>query len=715
MTMTAQKMINYFSLLTPKTIREQRPGYWGDADMVDVPVHFEEAEDEERELAAIELMLHSPELSDDVDYHYFYEAIHERLYERQEYIAAIRWLHAGILYTEQHENGQARGKFCHYLVHNYLHTGNFDVGVGISTRTQLSTPATAWDLFLLGINLAEVGLTTLAVEVAERCQSLAEAQESEEQPGGFTPEEYHGEILSIVEEYKSEQPNQFDRTDEVRPDIVQAFREVLYTDNTPKQEGYTAPLDQLVTATDDAYQTFAADLLQPKPVMGWVFAPELIRMACDDALVDGPAVGRALDILCQLQADNAAMTTEIAAWIEKADVHWKTTLHSPFIGKVAGFTNDELVGMAQEKEYDVVLRLNAAKALMERMKHDLAPADQVMPLLRMLLTNPETRTPVAEDELTGFLIGAILDYGLKELYPEMEAAFVEDRVAPDIISLDYVQEEFDMPLTETEPRQEDGLYLLLECKVCERQREHFVQYITHDLGTPEREEEGNFSKYGPYIMDREIVCPKCGTVDLYEVSPMSLFKITGRNAEDNPRLQEIECAAMYQSMNPMDAIEKYREMIAEEPELAYNYRRMGSVFRILHRGRDAVEAYRIAYDLEPDSGEGVIFHAMVEHDFGSRRRALELYNQALSMYDKGVLSRVMPSLEARMVTQIARRGIRKLKKREPSPFSIEEFVLREEDGKILPPGPPDEKKKSKTEDGSSDSTPKKRKKRKKRR
>ena len=107
---------------------------------------------------------------------------------------------------------------------------------------------------------------------------------------------------------------------------------------------------------------------------------------------------------------------------------------------------------------------------------------------------------------------------------------------------------------------------------------------------------------------------------------------------------------------------------------------------------------------------------MVEHDFGSRRRALELYNQALSMYDKGLLSRVMPSLEARMVTQIARRGVRRLKKRESSPFSIEEFVLREEDGKILPPGPPDEKdKKSKTEDGSSDSRPKKRKKRKKRR
>ena len=86
-----------------------------------------------------------------------------------------------------------------------------------------------------------------------------------------------------------------------------------------------------------------------------------------------------------------------------------------------------------------------------------------------MLTRPQADT-ASEETITGFLIGDALDTQARKLYPEIERAFIEDRVDTAVISSREVQDHWGLLPVPVPERRDDGIYLRLRCTVCNRIR-----------------------------------------------------------------------------------------------------------------------------------------------------------------------------------------------------------------------------------------------------
>jgi hypothetical protein len=316
--------------------------------------------------------------------------------------------------------------------------------------------------------------------------------------------------------------------------------------------------------------------------------------------------------------------------------------------------------------------------------------------MRALLTRPEAYE-AAEETFIGFLIAGIEDLGAKELYPEIEAAFAEDRVDPTIIDLQDVQESFGMHVSQWPKPREDGLTLRLRCKDCGRVRQHFVQHVTIDSITQEKATAEEAVKYAPYIMDREIICPKCGARDQYELSAESILQLMmptggleGLGAifggqehtpewKLNPRVEVVGSMVFDRPMHPLEGLERYRKLITADPQNVTLYYRMGTLLRTIHRYPQALEAFRTGYEHGTDNPEFILHRAMAEHDFGDRALAEAFYEETIVQLER------QPSGDPYNfeLAQTARRGQRLLKHNKKSPWQPELFKQKSS-GKAKP-------------------------------
>ena len=308
----------------------------------------------------------------------------------------------------------------------------------------------------------------------------------------------------------------------------------------------------------------------------------------------------------------------------------------------------------------------------------------------MILTRPEADT-AGEETIVGFLIGDALDLEARELYPEIERAFVEDRVDTAVISPLSVQRRWGRLPAPEPKRREDGLYLRLRCTVCDRIREHFVQNVILDLNTLEQQKNEKPVVYEPYVMDREIVCPKCGAVDHYAMTPMAhlallvsankLDNLTAllagkKSASDlplNPRLHPVRSTVFGQPMHPLAGLEEYRRRIAANPTDARLFIRMGTLLRTLYRYSTALEAHRHAYAQDPNDSEIALTRGFSEHDFGDPSLAKELYERVLTLElkGKGNWGITQPGTFA----SAAAEGLDLLKRRQPSAKALPAYDL----------------------------------------
>jgi tetratricopeptide (TPR) repeat protein len=199
-------------------------------------------------------------------------------------------------------------------------------------------------------------------------------------------------------------------------------------------------------------------------------------------------------------------------------------------------------------------------------------------------------------------------------------------------------------------RRQDGLYLPLVCKDCGRQREHFTAYILADINALADAEPN--PKYGAHILDHEVVCPKCGAVDRYELTPVAHLRIAGPDAiatiireelgektkpfNSNPRVLYFRSVVFGEPMHPLEGLDKYRAQIAANPGDALLHSRMGSLLRILMRYEEALKALRHAYQLAPDDPEVIIRLAYSEHDFGDREAACNCIKNHRSQLNQGI-------------------------------------------------------------------------------
>ncbi|MBV7331681.1 hypothetical protein KFU94_26310 [Chloroflexi bacterium TSY] len=96
------KTVRYFDSLSVTEINAQRPGAWGDYELLDVVHHFSEQKDDEREEAVRILLLRSPEVSEMILYSELYWEQMEGMRWRGDYSNALKWAYAGFAYGAQH-------------------------------------------------------------------------------------------------------------------------------------------------------------------------------------------------------------------------------------------------------------------------------------------------------------------------------------------------------------------------------------------------------------------------------------------------------------------------------------------------------------------------------------------------------------------------------------------------------------------------------------
>ncbi|MEM7532500.1 MAG: hypothetical protein AAF639_10005 [Chloroflexota bacterium] len=657
-------LITHYASLSVDEIRSERAGQHLDNDLLDVWDYFDDEDDIDRSIAILELVLQSPEIDSELHYDELYDSLVGYLVKQGDVQGALRWGHMGVAYSLKSPDLLYPQAY-RSLAQVYLASGDFDTALAMMTRNLQSEPEDTLNHHLLGSHLPYYGLASLAVEVLDRGIVLSQAESHLDflvLPQGFDDLHQHAITVSNNEE---------SRMSEISPDVLQAFREALALTQRPNDSyrNYLAPVDQVITGTDGAYQTVAEAILDPASNLGKVLAPDLLRICYEHDFTGKPAIGRALDLLRQLQANNIVALDWLAEWLETADADWLQTCYSQYIGKTGGYTHDELIAIAQGTGPSNNVRDYAVRALLERMQEDVVPTDEVITLLRHLLTRPEAGETVEEEQFIAYLISQIAEAKLIELYPEIEAAFNESRVDVRFASLAFAQERLGMPVTA--PRgghKDDAFYLPLTCTVCGRQRPHHVQHITVDDVIRDQQVDQVGADYDGYTMDREITCPKCGAHDQYKLSyegkvMLELYGFMPWRNEEEGRLVEsrpgtgsdrYDLPYVYHMnasmperfvdkypdypMQPLEGIKLYQDKIAAEPDNWHNYVRLGYILRTVYRSAEALEVFTKAFDLAGEqineSGRNTpaylnltLAFAMAQHDFGDYGYAEEFYSE----------------------------------------------------------------------------------------
>jgi hypothetical protein len=223
------------------------------------------------------------------------------------------------------------------------------------------------------------------------------------------------------------------------------------------------------------------------------------------------------------------------------------------------------------------------------------------------------------------------------------------------------------------------LYLPLKCKECDRTREHFTKYVLVDVDSLEN--GGPESKYDAHILDHEVICPKCGAVDRYEMTSIAHLRMSGsddivemfkseadkktKRLKPNPRVLYFRSIVFGENMHPLDGLDEYRRQIAISPDDALLHSKMGSLLRMLMRYPEALEAQRYAYRLAPDNSEVIIRLAVSEHDFGDEETAAKLYQKIV---DLSSAKKKFSSIDENTILAI--KGIKNLKLNKPSPNEV---------------------------------------------
>ena len=670
-------LINQFEPLTFDEILAKKSAINDDYYLLDVVQHFEEQEDE-RSHAVTELILRSPDYDEMVDYSELYSSLIDYYLFVENYPSALGWIYARLVATEQHESGADRADSINQLAEVYLCNDDPNTGIRLFIHRIWQNPHDLRTYYAFSYALWLCDLNDLSLEVAQRGLALASKDNDQE-------------LLKLLGQFQQE--IQEEETDaEMIPEIDQALiaeiRAALCLDANhaiEETEPYLPPLNRLADPNTSHDLTLRDEILAQMRV----FAPELIRLAFDENLPSGPAVEQVITLLREMQPALRDEFQEILPWINRADGDWRNELLISSFGKVSGYSTAELRKFAINQEYARNIRTSALEALSERLEKCPEQRSEVVAILREMLTRPELDR-ASEEFLNGIAIGVILDIDARELFPEIKAVFDQDCVDPTMVSLSDVHKQWGMPLEADTQEKKDGLDLLLECKACGRVRMHFTRYVLVEIGTFDKESEGLEKRYTPYIMDHEIICPKCGAHDNYELTVQSHLNLIAprepaqlmeflkgekpsKPVKTNPRLFYLKSAALGREMHPFEAVEEYRWRIINKPGDAHLHAGFGRLLRLLGHHSEALNELNFAYKLDPRNSEIVINLAMAEHDFGDRARAEELYNKMILLEVKEIdllneIANNKPGDERISFGYAVRDGLEALQRGEPSPW-----------------------------------------------
>ncbi len=468
------------------------------------------------------------------------------------------------------------------------------------------------------------------------------------------------------------------------------FRRKLGADPaTQRYPGALAGLLSLGKPTDDtSYQKWAEQLKD--------HVPDLIRMVLDEDLNQrqekDPAVWaplHALQILGVLGAESAAQP--LTACLDWDDDWIGEALPKVYAG-IGPAAIPVLQAYLEDSTQDRFGRAKASESLAAIARAHPPVREAIVTYLAAFLGRPSADDSPAEEEVTTFVIGDLMDLGDSSAYPAIKRAYEENRVNPQMIRLEDVEAEFGLrpkpdytklPLLPEEP----GVRLALRCKVCGRERSYLFPKVYCDLSTLSKKKP---AKYSPIIIPQRVVCQKCGAVDQYELSALGHValmadllmeiepKLRGRRREDQ-RVQYMKFTTRWGYMHPLEALERYQAEIARHPDKADLYVGYGNVLKFLGRADQAEAEYRRAGELDPTNPH--VWHNLADlaADRGDYAEAIRLWQRTLEMTPHSKL----PAEERRTFLEVARNNIEALQKGYTRPLSQHTIPLSTRPAKSL--------------------------------
>lgn len=337
-------------------------------------------------------------------------------------------------------------------------------------------------------------------------------------------------------------------------------------------------------------------------------------------------------------------------------------------GKTAGFTFNSVKSYVVNPEYNIYLRINAAKALMQISSKEPRYRSQVIEILEDLLIKEE-KDPEDDEILCSFLVADLLDTDLYELKPAITQVFQEDRVDPRVGGLESFSGYWSLPGLNP-PRPSDDKSIFLKCKVCGRTRSHPYRAIFFDINS--RGHNRNFTPQ-EFFLDHPVTCPKCGADEAYSVGIQTMVKFIhpGFFTEDGEESINFLHESVYLLFSErlfLDGLAPFlfstlRKKVIVGGLEALDDLEWGEYARVTGNFQESLSALRKFHEEHPDSQRGTLALALAEHDYGDRDQAKTYYKRCLAMKKGNALS----SLEDPRYTT-ALRGLKALEQGKISPY-----------------------------------------------
>ncbi len=658
-------------------------GVFDDHDFVNLAQYFsEELKDRDREVAALELALRSPMVDEMVDYTQLYLDVIGYYLWKGDAEKALYWAVAYVAFSAQHDCGNLLTAW-RELGSTYLEAGQPEVGLGIFARLIERNPGDIWNYNSMGLILSRVKLNRLAVEVIGHGLKILAKND---------PERLRSQFEGFIQEAQAELAKGVDETELIPAGVLQALWTAMALPVEKKSDEdaeieHLAPVENLLDLDEED-----EDRYQEIQKHGKVLIPELIYLGLDREWINesaGPL--HAARLLNRLRAEQAPELDGLASWLDHLPEPGERLWLGSSIGKTGGHTLEELDAIAHNPDFGVRMRDMAVEEMVERAAQDESLRAGVVEMVRGLL-NREGADQAEEEVFTGFLVSNALDLKAGELLPDMERAFAEDRVDREIIDEYSIYHKLGLPIPPLPERRTDGLYLRLECKACGRAREHFSHTVIWNI----LEDGENPGQRSPYILDHEVVCPKCGAVDQYELSSIEMIKLMNLGIEQiaavltkkpmktppkyDPRVYTLRGTSMGKTMHILDGINEYRTRIAIQPKNAELHMRLGNSLRTIGRYPQALESYRKAVELDGGDIDILFPAATAEHDFGDQGAAKQLYERIIQTQPVGqdIVSQGLNELVVATV-----QGLKALRQGVISPWAYQ--VTNMQGDLLLPP------------------------------
>jgi tetratricopeptide (TPR) repeat protein len=409
------------------------------------------------------------------------------------------------------------------------------------------------------------------------------------------------------------------------------------------------PLETLLTQLLEAGEHPDKDLLRAIQDQGEAAVPRLLEIATDPELIwadsDSPEVwapAHAMRLLGQLRA-TAAISPLIALLEDEGEaIYWIAEELPDVMAHIGLAATEPLKAFAADRNHDLYARSAACEGVVKIAQSHPERRQEAVDFLRTFLSAYPDEVP--EDEIfRGFVVADLLDLKAKEAYPDIEAAFLEDRVDESIVGLDHVQQELRIR-DGAKPRERAEFEINLKCQECDFVRPHAVDLIYFDMGTQERKARGEDVPYSEFIIPQRIVCPRCGAVDRYELGGEAHLAMTaellklvaaGRSTpgvgDGTEHLRLITFTVTDgRAMHPLEALDMYQRRVEAKPDDVETHLRYANVLRFLGRWDEARAQYAQVQILDPRNTK--VYFALAQmaelrQDWAS---ALAMYEDYLS-------------------------------------------------------------------------------------